>query len=885
MKRTQEELINEEQKILDDLIHDMDEALMELDKKLTYNELQTQKAKEACLPDAYGMLVMAEQNQMEDRKRMRNLYEGKDELYETRLVVDITDEKGNDEEEIKVGLHTYARKGHNFITSWKMPVCRHYLLDNSAEEYDSVFTDKHGKINTAHYHLKLKRRVEISFDKVNSVIHFYPITDQKVSKIIADEFLQELLRRRSGQEFKNIVFSIQKRQGEIIQTPFKQNLIVQGCAGSGKSMIMIHRLPIVIYDNPNSLDRNNMYIITPSITYIQMANNMRIDLEVEDLKMGTLRQYYDYALGKYRCKPEVYGMIRPDIKLDETELKYIYSKKCIDDITNKIEQIIENGEIDLEKGYLIFGLAADNDMRPSFLPADRIRKNILKIQSLIDVNDAHLREFHRNIYSLLKQMDDFARMLENQKEIVQRGVLREFVKVEKKLAELKKKIEKMANPESRSSDYKSYVDAIQFEQKKMEELIETKDIVAFEDDYYFAYLKEKAGMIRKFISFYAIVKEERMEMSLDEQYYVIGKRNFLCASCEKILSEIVQLEDPYEEYTNSNILSGYRKLSQCYDKILGSNDLFLPQDYVQCLLQTNAFYSDAIENTVQKVYLSIMKGLGQESDQKGRLNALECSPYLYLQILFLFYGVPNDVKESLITIDEAQNIEPEELRLIKSINGDQLVLNLFGDVRQHVEGSKGIDDWSEIAQIADFKIEYLKENYRNARQITEFCNKRFGLQMRAINLDGTGVHQLQREVELKESLLNIFQKPQKIGLSCIIVKDKDEAQVIKDLAGHFEARIHDMTSEVVELQKMKWNLVTVEQAKGLEFETVFAITGRMSENEKYIAYTRALDELYIYDQKISIVAFHKNVVENKEQMNGESKGIRRKRVKRSSKEL
>lgn len=186
MKRTQEELINEEQKILDDLIHDMDEALMELDKKLTYNELQTQKAKEACLPDAYGMLVMAEQNQMEDRKRMRNLYEGKDELYETRLVVDITDEKGNDEEEIKVGLHTYARKGHNFITSWKMPVCRHYLLDNSAEEYDSVFTDKHGKINTAHYHLKLKRRVEISFDKVNSVIHFYPITDQKVSKIIAD---------------------------------------------------------------------------------------------------------------------------------------------------------------------------------------------------------------------------------------------------------------------------------------------------------------------------------------------------------------------------------------------------------------------------------------------------------------------------------------------------------------------------------------------------------------------------------------------------------------------------------------------------------------------------------------------------------------------------
>ena len=40
-------------------------------------------------------------------------------------------------------------------------------------------------------------------------------------------------------------------------------MIVQGCAGSGKSMIMLHRLPIILYDNPKSLNRSNLYIITP----------------------------------------------------------------------------------------------------------------------------------------------------------------------------------------------------------------------------------------------------------------------------------------------------------------------------------------------------------------------------------------------------------------------------------------------------------------------------------------------------------------------------------------------------------------------------------------------------------------------------------------------
>lgn len=44
----------------------------------------------------------------------------------------------------------------------------------------------------------------------------------------------------------------------------------------------------------------------------------------------------------------------------------------------------------------------------------------------------------------------------------------------------------------------------------------------------------------------------------------------------------------------------------------------------------------------------------------------------------------------------------------------------------------------------------------------------------------------------------------------------------------------------------------VEQSKGLEFETVFAVTGRMSENEKYITYTRALNELYVYDEEIKL---------------------------------
>ena len=61
-----------------------------------------------------------------------------------------------------------------------------------------------------------------------------------------------------------------------------------------------------------------------------------------------------------------------------------------------------------------------------------------------------------------------------------------------------------------------------------------------------------------------------------------------------------------------------------------------------------------------------------------------------------------------------------------------------------------------------------------------------------------------------------------------------------------------MTGDVANLDNRKWNVLTISQAKGLEFNTVFALSGRMSKNERYIAYTRALDELYVYDDELQL---------------------------------
>lgn len=884
MFKTQEELVKEEQKILDDLIREMDSALLRVDDKLTESKLQALKAKTSCLPDAYGMLVSAEHEKMTSQQRMRDLRKGKDELYETRLVLDVTDDQGSDCEEIKVGLHTYMDGPNIFIMSWKREVCRHYILDNAAEEYDGIVDGKNGEKYKTHYQLRLKRQVSISFDKVKSVTHFFPTIAKEVEQVIADEFLRELSNRRSSQEFKNIVFSIQRKQGEIIQTPFDQNMIVQGCAGSGKSMIMLHRLPIVLYDNPNSLDRNNLYIITPSITYIQMANNMRMDLEIEDLKMGTLQQYYNYVLGKYRLEPETYGEIKPYLKLNKEDLRYVYSAKCVEDIRRRIGETIDEDDVDCKGAYAILNMEEPSSTRGVDTPADRLRDKILKIQAVLNQNDSSLRSYHQDIYNLLEQLSEFAETMEGRKNAILRDIKTQINDQKKIVIDNEEDIRKIDNRKEHKVMYQNRMNSIQAAQNKIADLNETLEI-AILDDSYFEELKKTAKTFRQMLSLFAMVKSERSEMALSEQYKAIANTELLCAGCGEIIRAVTRLGDPYMEYTKSadSVSSGIRKLEPLVARLGSNNSAYLPEDYLEQLMDARAKYADIADRIVKDIYLSLMKRLGQEPDKRGRLDALECSPYLYLQIMYQFNGAPNAARESLITIDEAQNMEPEELRLIKAVNGNSVVLNLFGDVKQHIEDSKGIDDWEQIADIASFKKEYMQENYRNVRQITEYCNKRFKLSMRAINIDGAGVHELKCESEFESAFTEIFQHPANLGLSGILVKNKEEADALLAKAGAHAERINNMTGEILELQKTKWNLMTTEQAKGLEFSTVFAVTGRMSENEKYIAYTRALNELYVYDAEIElpkVTAVDPSQKAEKKPMEGST---RRKREKRASK--
>ena len=135
-------------------------------------------------------------------------------------------------------------------------------------------------------------------------------------------------------------------------------------------------------------------------------------------------------------------------------------------------------------------------------------------------------------------------------------------------------------------------------------------------------------------------------------------------------------------------------------------------------------------------------------------------------------------------------------------------------------------NWDAVADT----VYSLKRNYRNTNEIVDFVTERVGVEMSAIGLHGSEV----AEVGAKQ--LNAFFKD-KQGLKAVIATE--------EYLPLFKKRGYRLLSEHGRLSKTQINVMSVYESKGLEFSAVAVYDKDMTDNEKYIAYTRALADLVV----------------------------------------
>lgn len=187
-------------------------------------------------------------------------------------------------------------------------------------------------------------------------------------------------------------------------------------------------------------------------------------------------------------------------------------------------------------------------------------------------------------------------------------------------------------------------------------------------------------------------------------------------------------------------------------------------------------------------------------------------------------GLPLTPKYRFVFVDEAQDISPCEYAVLKKIN-DRAAFNVFGDLKQNMTSYRGIKDWGELG----YKEYSLDLNYRNTNQIVEFVSENLHIPMRAIGSEGSEV-QIISERGVKSFL-------GEKGLRAVITSQSQLENYVR--------KSYNVVGRSGRISKSKINIMTVYESKGLEFTSVAVADGDMTDNEKYIAYTRALKNLAI----------------------------------------
>ena len=657
------------------------------------------------------------------------------------------------------------------IVDWRAPLARKYYQKSQIQF----------SINEYNYKLVLRRALRTANGKFLDFKNEYLslkefLTKEEIAgrdeEIIFDPYLKEILRtRKESVEISDIIETIQEKQYDIITKPERDNFVLQGCAGSGKTMIMLHRLSFLMYNNENLRPRD-VLVITPSNSFNAFIDELSQVLELEKVKTTTIDAYFRQLLRNEG--------LEVDEKTDENGrvplryLDYIYSERFYKDAEKKLEKIYES----------IAGMFSSAECAPVITAAAQNCR--AQLEAFADIKNASVR-VRRAVLGEIKERPEGGlyytkpyRELMNEvtgaEEFFLRGVER--------------------GRESRNTFY--------------------RDVLSFYRASSFIVRNHSrigAGALQDLASLEETVRREIVDL---RRYKIVRGGKEIETYADRIARRGELLEEIARIRTRvAAIEEGFCGFCELFETLSG-NAYFTKVGKCGTTVELLRFFYKEIVRKVKNKF-----GMG-----KGLVRG---DAYV-LCLLLALSGKPLEPRFGLVFVDEGQDISVNEYKLLRLVNPDAS-FNIYGDLAQNVTGYRGLTDWSSVQ---DGPVYELDQNYRNTNQIVEFVARTLHIPMQSIGFDGPAVQSI-----VPRGIGAFFRE--KKGLKAVIVSERELEK--------YRRKTYNVLGETGKLSKKKINLMTVYESKGLEFTCVAVADARMTPNEKYIAYTRALKELAIIEEK------------------------------------
>ena len=653
------------------------------------------------------------------------------------------------------------------IVDWRAPLARKYyqksLTSFSINEYD--------------YKLILRRALRTQNGKILDIKNEYLslkdyLTPEEIGgrdeSIIFDPFLKDILKsRKEKSEITDIIETIQEKQFEIITLPERAEFVVQGVAGSGKTMILLHRLSYILYNN-EKLRPSDVLVITPSDSFNAFIDELAAILELEKVKTSTLDSYFLKLLKN--AGVDISPKLDYSQPVSDEFLGYIYSDKFVTDARKKLAKIFDgvHGMFTAEGCVEVAAQVSAACARQAELyeiiknTQLRVRRCVLgEIKEKKDGGLYYTKQF-RYMFNCVLDVKEFFGLFKD-------GRMEDYAYFYRQLLSFYKSIKYL-----RRYSEKICLAAIE----DLNELIKTVDKEIFDLRRY----KINVGGVE------TLTYADR-----------IDKRLQLKDEAEKTQKKI------------ESILSDFAPLHDFADVIRGESDLVAIGKCETTYQLLRYFYRETVKKAKTKFGVPTKR-------------LCKTDPFA-LCFLMTELGFDLSPKYAFLFVDEAQDISLAEYGVLKKVN-ERAAFNVFGDLKQNITAFRGVQDWANL----NSTVYNLNLNYRNTNQIVEFVANKLGIDMQAIGFDGDGVE----KIDAKKTGGYLSETN---GLCAVIVSENSFEK--------YRRKSYNVLRETGKISKTKINYMTVYESKGLEFTAVAVADCDMTDNEKYIAYTRALKNLVL----------------------------------------
>ena len=844
-------------------------------------------------------------------------------------------------DEIETTTHYIGKEGisdsaEQIVLDWRSPIGNLIHVKNQ----------KNFEVNGVVYTLALRRSLDIRNGQLVSCHTEYDGETVSLDGDVIDPFLLTVLKdKRRHNRLTDIIRTIQGNQNEIIRKPRSESFVVQGCAGSGKTMILLHRLSYLKFNN-RTMSLANVKIITPNKFFDAHINDLSVELGLTAIDRFSVEEYYVNLIKKFSSKVNVdanvqsekilntdlltdiyslqylnesishyheyweqvlatfsepklrdyfsrFGLSYPDTKLHTSATVSLFEqglrrmatalaeaekkRKTIDQRLETVtsEIIAIQGELNSSKAQLanIKSQTVSRVELEIVAAEDSIRKSDEKIGALKAKQD-ELQERRKILENELRQataifnlfsssasdysdFDQFVLLNDSASQIIRRElsvVIRQITELEStyqktpiynfgKRNTLRKQI-----AEKRSQfthDVTTFVTTFRTNaEKQLSELRNTSESLNHEINATSESIREEEKIIRSQRTRLPAFTECHEVLNSSE---MPDTQNTLTLSAHKACAQILTTYEGQRLAVNriSRRLASFEttKADIEREKIQLSQSAYSKEDasYIaECTkILKKLQFSEVSRNVMFKDLLS------RYSLHKQKYQKTNYRHKIYLKLLYCslyFARVTNT--DTFLNIDEAQDISIAEYHLLRMVLGEKCVFNLYGDINQSVYSYKGIMDWEDISDITAGNIYVLNENYRNTLQITDFCNKEFGAEVYPIGVSGEDVLEFDTAGAVTW-ILDIKKTNPDLRVAII------HRHGLKDIQKCLRSMLVGQDVSWYSVDDKRLSVISVETAKGLEFEAVVAIVDQMSNNEKYISYTRALDRLAVVRDKFS----------------------------------